>query len=166
MPVTSMWTISEVNYRDGATTDYAKIGTLKENEEVTVNGKASTGWYRFVLEDGTEAYVSDKYLTTDDPNTATEDTEEEPEETEAAPAVEPEPEPAVEVPEPVVEAPEHKVSGCFSLFYCVESCYTIYVVQPIPGNGRRWLYGNAHVIANCDRGRRNDTLRRQMARCA
>ena len=121
MPVTSMWTISEVNYRDGATTDYAKIGTLKENEEVTVNGKASTGWYRFVLEDGTEA---------------------------------------------VVEAPEHKVSGCFSLFYCVESCYTIYVVQPIPGNGRRWLYGNAHVIANCDRGRRNDTLRRQMARCA
>lgn len=101
IPETPMWATSEVNYRNGASTDYAKVGSLKQNDQVTVNGKASTGWYRFVLEDGTEAYVSDKYLTTEDPNAAAEPTEPEPEET--APAVEPEPEPA---PEPTVETPE------------------------------------------------------------
>lgn len=106
IPETPMWATSEVNCRDGASTDYAKIGSLAKDDEVKVNGKASTGWYRFVLEDGTEAYVSDKYLTTEDPNAAAEPTEPEPEET--APAVEPEPEPkpTVETPEPAVEEPK------------------------------------------------------------
>ena len=101
IPETPMWATSEVNYRNGASTDYAKVGSLKQNDQVTVNGKASTGWYRFVLEDGTEAYVSDKYLTTEDPNAATEPVEAEPE-----PEPAPEPEPVVETPEPVAEEPE------------------------------------------------------------
>ncbi len=66
MDETTMWTVSEVNYRNGASTDYTKLGSLAKYDEVKVNGKASTGWYRFVLEDGTKAYVSDKYLTTED----------------------------------------------------------------------------------------------------
>lgn len=104
MSETPMWATSEVNYRNGASTDYAKVGSLAKDDEVKVNGKASTGWYRFVLKDGTEAYVSDKYLTTEDPNAAVEPAEPEPEET--APAVEPEPEPTVETPEPAVEEPK------------------------------------------------------------
>lgn len=104
MPETPMWAASEVNYRDGASTDYNKIGSLTKDEEVTVNGRASTGWYRFVLADGTEAYVSDKYLTAEDPNVATEPEEAAPEpEPEEEPVAE---EPKVETPEPVVEEPE------------------------------------------------------------
>ncbi len=117
IPETPMWATSEVNCRDGASTDYAKVGSLKQNDQVTVNGKASTGWYRFVLEDGTEAYVSDKYLTTEDPNAAAEpaepepESESEPEPEENAPAVEPEPEPepVVETPEPATEESEPEV---------------------------------------------------------
>ncbi len=106
MPETPMWATSEVNCRNGASTDYAKVGSLKQNDRVTVNDKASTGWYRFVLEDGTEAYVSDKYLTTEDPNAAAEPAEPEPEETAPAVEPEPEPEPVVETPEPAVEEPK------------------------------------------------------------
>ena len=136
MDETPMWTVSDVNYRDGASTDYAKIGSLAKYDEVKVNGKASTGWYRFVLEDGTEAYVSDKYLTTEDPHdrelniyneeTDTVDTynfeDEDPKVIDEAveeikedyaekePTVEePAPEPAVETPAPVVEEPEPAV---------------------------------------------------------
>lgn len=136
MDETPMWTISDVNYRDGASTDYAKIGSLAKYDEVKVNGKASTGWYRFVLKDGTEAYVSDKYLTTEDPHdrelnvynkeTGTVDTytfeDEDPKVIDEAsqkikeeyakkePAVEEKaPEPAVETPAPVVEEPEPAV---------------------------------------------------------
>ena len=100
MPETPMWAISEVNCRDGASTDYAKIGSLKADEKVIVNGKASTGWYRFVLADGTEAYVSDKYLTDEDPDAAAE-----PDPEATVPAAEPEPEPESEQ-EPVAETPE------------------------------------------------------------
>ncbi len=107
MPETPMWAISEVNCRNGASTDYAKIGSLKADEKVIVNGKASTGWYRFVLADGTEAYVSDKYLTDEDPDAAAEP-EPEPEPEETVPAVEPEPEPEQEQ-EPVAETPEPAV---------------------------------------------------------
>lgn len=119
MPETPMWAISEVNCRDGASTDYAKIGSLKANEKVIVNGKASTGWYRFVLADGTEAYVSDKYLTNEDPDAAVEpEPGPEPEETVPAAELEPEseqepmaetPEPAAEEQEPVAETPEPAV---------------------------------------------------------
>lgn len=107
MPETPMWAISEVNCRNGASTDYAKIGSLKADEKVIVNGKASTGWYRFVLADGTEAYVSDKYLTDEDPDAAAEP-EPGPEPEEIVPAAEPEPEPESEQ-EPVAETPEPTV---------------------------------------------------------
>lgn len=107
MPETPMWAISEVNCRNGASTDYAKIGSLKADEKVIVNGIASTGWYRFILADGTEAYVSDKYLTDEDPDAAAEP-EPEPEPEETVPAAEPEPEPESEQ-EPVAETPEPAV---------------------------------------------------------
>lgn len=68
MEDTPMWAIQTVNYRDGASTDYNKLGSLEKYEQVIVNGVASTGWYRFNTADGTVAYVSDSYLTTEDPS--------------------------------------------------------------------------------------------------
>lgn len=135
MDETTMWTISEVNYRDGASTDYAKLGSLAKYDEVTVNGVASTGWYRFKLDGDKVAYVSNNYLTSEDPHdrelniyneeTGTVDTynfkDEDPEVIDEAveaikeeyaakePEVEepePEPEPVIEDSKPVVEEPE------------------------------------------------------------
>lgn len=68
MEDTPMWATQVVNYRDGASTDYNKLGSLEQYEQVTVNGVASTGWYRFNTPDGTAVYVSDKYLTKEDPS--------------------------------------------------------------------------------------------------
>ena len=68
MEDTPMWAIQTVNYRDGASTEYAKLGSLSQYEQVIVNGVASTGWYRFITSDGSTAYVSNSYLTTEDPN--------------------------------------------------------------------------------------------------
>ena len=51
-----------VNVRSGPSTDFDKVGSLSTNQEVTVTGTCNeTGWYRIVL-DGSEAYVSNKYL--------------------------------------------------------------------------------------------------------
>ena len=68
MEDTPMWAIQTVNYRDGASTEYAKLGSLSQYEQVIVNGVASTGWYRFITSDGSTAYVSNSYLTTEDPS--------------------------------------------------------------------------------------------------
>ena len=68
MEDTLMWATQIVNYRDGASTDYNKLGSLGKYEQIIVNGVASTGWYRFNTEDGTTAYVSNNYLTTEDPS--------------------------------------------------------------------------------------------------
>ncbi len=68
MDETPMWAVDTVNYRDGASTEYNRLGSLDKHQQVTVNGVASTGWYRFLLEDGSEAYVSNNYLTTEDPS--------------------------------------------------------------------------------------------------
>ncbi len=134
MEETTMWTISEVNYRDGASTDYAKLGSLAKYDEVTVNGVASTGWYRFKLDGDQVAYVSNNYLTTEDPHdrelniynnetgnvdtyefedqdpeaidAAIEEIKEDYEEKEPEVEEEPEPEPVVEEPAPAVEEPE------------------------------------------------------------
>ena len=70
MEDTPMWAIQVVNYRDGASTEYAKLGSLAQYEQVIVNGVASTGWYRFITADGSTAYVSNSYLTTEDPNSS------------------------------------------------------------------------------------------------
>lgn len=67
MEDTPMWATQAVNYRDGASTEYNKIGSLEQYEQVIVNGAASTGWYRFITSDGGTAYVSNSYLTTEDP---------------------------------------------------------------------------------------------------
>ena len=68
MEDTPMWAIQTVNYREGASTEYNKIGSLSQYEQVIVNGVASTGWYRFITSDGSMAYVSNSYLTTEDPS--------------------------------------------------------------------------------------------------
>lgn len=71
MPDTDMWATQQVNVRDGADTTYNKVGTLSQYDKVVVNGKASTGWYRIKTEDGSAQYVSDKFLTTEDPSNRT-----------------------------------------------------------------------------------------------
>lgn len=52
---------SSVNVRKGPASDYEKLGGLSTNQKVTVTGQADTGWYRIEY-NGTEGYVSDKYL--------------------------------------------------------------------------------------------------------
>lgn len=66
-PAKTMWAIQIVNCREGASTEYNKVGSLKEHEQVNVTGVASTGWYQITKEDGTVMYVSNKYLTEEDP---------------------------------------------------------------------------------------------------
>lgn len=68
MEDTPMWATQVVNYRDGASSDYNKLGSLDQYEQVIVNGVASTGWYRFNTVEGTVAYISNNYLTTEDPS--------------------------------------------------------------------------------------------------
>ncbi len=80
----TMWAKSEVNVRENGSTSYKKVASLKKDEQVTVTGIDSTGWYEIRLADGTVGHVSDKYLTEVQPsvNTASTDTEGEvPEET-------------------------------------------------------------------------------------
>lgn len=63
-----MWTKSQVNVRENGSTDYKKVGSLQANEQVTVTGIDSTGWYEIRMADGTVGHVSDKYLTEEDPS--------------------------------------------------------------------------------------------------
>ena len=80
----NMWAKSEVNVRENGSTSYKKVASLKKDEQVTVTGIDSTGWYEIRLADGTVGHVSDKYLTEVQPsvNTVSTDTEGEvPEET-------------------------------------------------------------------------------------
>ena len=58
----TMYATQTVNVRNLPSTDGEKVGSLSANQEVTITGQASTGWYRFTWTDGSEAYVSDKYL--------------------------------------------------------------------------------------------------------
>ena len=57
----TMYATQTVNVRDLPSTDGEKVGSLSTNQEVSITGQASTGWYRIQYEGGT-AYVSDKYL--------------------------------------------------------------------------------------------------------
>ena len=65
------WTTKNCNIRSGADTTYDKVGSLKKFEEVKVTGKASTGWCRITTSSGSEAYISNSLLTTDDPKKVT-----------------------------------------------------------------------------------------------
>lgn len=67
-PTKTMWATSEVNCRAGAGTSYQKVGSLKKHEEVKVTGVASNGWYEITKEDGTKIYVSNKYLSEENPS--------------------------------------------------------------------------------------------------
>ena len=58
----TMYATQTVNVRNLPNTDGEKVGSLSTNQEVAITGQASTGWYRFTWTDGSEAYVSDKYL--------------------------------------------------------------------------------------------------------
>lgn len=70
-PAKTMWTTQNVNCREGASTEYNKVGSLKEHEQINVTGVASTGWYQITKEDGAVVYVSNKYLTEEAPTTQT-----------------------------------------------------------------------------------------------
>ncbi len=65
------WVKSDVNVREGADTSWGKIGGLKQYDEVTVTGKASTGWYRIKTDTIETGYASDKFFTTEDPRNRT-----------------------------------------------------------------------------------------------
>ena len=57
----TLYVQKSVTVREGPSTDYAKLGSLKQNDEVKVTGVASTGWYRFDY-NGKTGFCSDKYL--------------------------------------------------------------------------------------------------------
>lgn len=64
----NMWAKSQVNVRENGSTDYGKVGSLQANEQVTVTGIDSTGWYEIRKADGTVGHVSEKYLTEEEPS--------------------------------------------------------------------------------------------------
>ena len=57
----TMYATQTVNVRNLPNTDGEKVGSLLTNQEVAITGQASTGWYR-IQYNGSEAYVSNKYL--------------------------------------------------------------------------------------------------------
>ena len=57
----TMYATQTVNVRNLPSTDGEKVGSLSTNQEVAITGQASTGWYR-IQYNGSEAYVSNKYL--------------------------------------------------------------------------------------------------------
>lgn len=68
-PPKTMWATQQVNYRDGADTTYNKVGQLKQHDQITVVGIASTNWYQFSLDGGaTYVYASNNYFTDVDPS--------------------------------------------------------------------------------------------------
>ncbi len=53
---------SDVNVRKGPSTDYEKIGTVREGDIVTVTGQSHDGWYRIEYQ-GTEGFIYGQYMT-------------------------------------------------------------------------------------------------------
>ena len=105
-PAKPMWAIQIVNCREGASTEYNKVGSLKEHEQVNVTGVASTGWYQITKEDGVkvveESQIKEEEATPEPPEPTLEPT---PEQTATPePTIEPTMEPTQEpTAEPVVE---------------------------------------------------------------
>lgn len=81
------------NVRSGPSVDYDKVGSLREGQAVTANGRASTGWYRIEFKGGT-AYVSDTCVTEEKPA---------PKETKPTTAAETEPSEPEELSEELIE---------------------------------------------------------------
>ena len=61
-----MYASTSVNVRQGPSTDYEIVGSLKPGREVTVTGQADTGWYE-ILYNEDKVFVSDKYLLNEKP---------------------------------------------------------------------------------------------------
>jgi len=64
MEEVSMYASSAVNVREGPSTDFERVGSLRTGQEVKVTGEASTGWYEIAYGEAV-GYVSDKYLQTE-----------------------------------------------------------------------------------------------------
>lgn len=58
----TMYATDSLNVRSGPSASFDRIGSFKKNEAVTVTGRASTGWYRVIINGGV-GYVSNAYLT-------------------------------------------------------------------------------------------------------
>jgi len=65
-----MYAKNAVNLRQGPGTAYSKVGSLRKGDQVTVTGRADSGWYQ--LDSG--AFVSDKYLDSKAPEATPADT--------------------------------------------------------------------------------------------
>ncbi|MCD7784308.1 MAG: SH3 domain-containing protein [Oscillospiraceae bacterium] len=60
----TMYATYSVNVRSGPSADYDRIGGYAQGAEVTVTGRASTGWYQVDYK-GETGYVSSSYLSTE-----------------------------------------------------------------------------------------------------
>lgn len=60
----SMYASNAVNVRKGPSTQFERVGALRQGQEVKVTGEASTGWYEIAYGEGM-GYVSNKYLQTE-----------------------------------------------------------------------------------------------------
>ncbi len=67
---TTMYATETVNVRSGPGANYDKVGRFSTGDAVTVTGRASTGWFR-VLIDGKTGYVSNAYLSDTKPQPVT-----------------------------------------------------------------------------------------------
>ena len=56
-------TIAALNLREGPSINYSRIMTLSKGDIVTLRGKAASGWYRVMTDEGVVGFVSGKYLT-------------------------------------------------------------------------------------------------------
>lgn len=60
----SMYASYAVNIRQGPSTQFERVGALRQGAEVTVTGEASTGWFEIAYKEGS-GFVSNKYLQTE-----------------------------------------------------------------------------------------------------
>ncbi len=64
----TMYAVSAVNVRAGDSTKFEQVSSLSWAQEVKVTGRSTeSGWYRINLADGSEGYVSNKYLSESKP---------------------------------------------------------------------------------------------------
>lgn len=61
-----MYASNAVNVRQGPSTDFEIVGSLKPGRDVTVTGHADTGWYE-ILYNEEKGFVSNKYLQSEKP---------------------------------------------------------------------------------------------------
>lgn len=62
----TVYATMSLNVRKGPSTDFDRIGAVAEGDELTVTGRASTGWYQISF-NGETAYVSNLYVSNEKP---------------------------------------------------------------------------------------------------